>query len=201
MLDRSIPYCNVIMKCARWEKTAVQVKDGYSIRSYQPGDEAAWARLEHGIGDFDSYEEALSYFTRTYLQGDPRELDRIFFVLEPASGRICGSAAAWRDLREGRPISSLHWLIVDPPCQGNGLGKALVQTVMNRYLEAGELPVYLHTQPWSFRAIRLYSGQGFRMQKTDAFSHYENQYSQAMKTLRGLLPQEAYQTLLQQSED
>lgn len=201
MLDRSIPYCNVIMKCTRWDKTSVQVKDGYSIRSYQPGDEATWARLEHGIGDFDSYEEALSYFTRTYLQGDSRELERIFFALETASGQVCGSVASWRDLRNGQPISSLHWLIVDPSHQGNGLGKALLQTAMNWYLEAGELPVYLHTQPWSFRAIRLYAGQSFRMQKTDTFSHYENHYSQAMETLQGLLPQEAYQRLLQQSED
>ena len=201
MLDRSIPYYNTILKCTRWEPAAVCLKDGYLIRPYRPGDEAAWARLEHGIGDFDSREEALSYFSRTYLRGEPRDLERVFFAEETASGQAVGSVIAWRDPRAGETAASLHWLIVDPPHQGSGLGKALLQTAMNWYQAAGELPVYLHTQPWSHKAILLYVHQGFRLQKTDTFSHYENQYDGAMRTLRDLLSQEDYQTLLQRSEE
>ena len=201
MLDRSIPFYNAILKCTHWEPVAVRLRDGYRIRPYRPGDEAAWAGLEYGIGDFASCEDALDYFSRTYLRGDPRDLERVFFAEEEAGGRVVGSVAAWRDRRGDGTAASLHWLNVDPPHQGRGLGKALLQTAMNWYRNAGELPVYLHTQPWSYKAILLYAGQGFRMQRTDTFSHYENQYEAVMRTLQGLVSREAYEKLLRESED
>ena len=40
--------------------------EGFRLRFYQPGDEAAWAALEYGIGDFDPQEEARAYFVQTY---------------------------------------------------------------------------------------------------------------------------------------
>lgn len=195
MLDRSIPYYNTILKCTQWEKTAVRLPEGCLIRGFQPGDESAWARLESEIGDFASFEEALDYFTKTYRAGH----DRVFFAEE--TGEAVGSVIAWRDQRGAGVISSLHWLIVTPRCQGKGLGKALLQTAMNWYLEAGELPVYLHTQPWSHKAILLYVKNGFRIQRTDTFSHYENQYADAMKTLQDILSPQDYAALLHASED
>jgi len=56
-------------------------------------------------------------------------------------------------------------------------------------------PVYLHTQPWSYRAVFLYIRQGFKIQKTDTFAGYENQYVQAMNTLAEVLPAERYEEL------
>lgn len=194
MLDRSIPYYNTILKCSHWEKTAVRLPEGCRIRGFLPGDETAWARLEHEIGDFASLDEALSYFTKTY-----RETDRVFFAEE--NGETVGSVIAWRDRRGAGTAASLHWLIVAPRCQGKGLGKALLQTAMNWYLEAGELPVYLHTQPWSYKAILLYVKNGFRLQKSDSFSRYENQYADAMRTLQDILPPRDYTALLRASED
>lgn len=194
MLDRSIPYYNTIMKCSHWERAAVRLPERCRIRGYQPGDETAWARLEYEIGDFDSFDEALSYFTRTY-----RDTSRAFFAEE--DGEVAGSVIAWRDRRGTGTIASLHWLIVAPRCQGKGLGKALLQTAMNWYLEAGELPVYLHTQPWSYKAILLYAKNGFRLQKSDSFSDYENQYPDAMRTLQHILPPHAYTALLRGSEE
>lgn len=195
MLDRNIPYYNTILKCSQWEKVPIFLPEGCRIRGFQPGDEAAWARLEYEIGDFASQEEAMDYFTKTYQAGH----DRVFFAEE--NGEVAGSVITWRDPRGAGVISSLHWLIVTPRRQGKGLGKALLQTAMNWYLDAGELPVYLHTQPWSHRAILLYVKNGFRIQRTDSFSHYENQYTDAMNTLRKILPPRDYTALLRTSED
>ena len=60
---------------------------------------------------------------------------------------------------------------------------------------AGEYPVYLHTQPWSYAAILLYTELGFRLQKTDTFAGYENQYEQGMQVLRTLLTPQQYDRL------
>ena len=52
MLDRSIPFYNVILKCENYNNTEVTLPEGYHIRHYQAGDEKAWAKLEYEIGDF-----------------------------------------------------------------------------------------------------------------------------------------------------
>jgi hypothetical protein len=73
--------------------------------------------------------------------------------------------------------------------------------VMNIYAERDALPVYIHTQPWSWKAILLYLSLGFRLQKTDTFSHYENEYDKAMAELKKIVSDEQYELLLQLSED
>ena len=65
-----------------------------------------------------------------------------------------------------------------------GFGKALCCAVMNSYKTQERLPVYIHTQPWSWKAIFLYLSLGFKLQKRDSFAHYINQYEQAMATLK-----------------
>ena len=83
-----------------------------------------------------------------------------------------------------RIVSSLHRLVVDEEYHGRGLGKALCYATMNIFKEQKNLPVYIHTQPWSLKAIFLYLSVGFKLQKTDSFSHYENENYKAMTALK-----------------
>lgn len=71
---------------------------------------------------------------------------------------------------------------------------------MDIFNERGETPIYIHTQPWSYKAIMLYSKLGFKIQKTDTFSHYENQYEQAIKTLENILTEKQILILNQNTE-
>ena len=80
-------------------------------------------------------------------------------------------------------------------------GKALAANVMNVFAKRGAFPVYLHTQPWSWKAILLYRTLGFRLQKTDTFSHYENQYEKAMAELRKIVTAEQYSNLQHASDE
>ncbi len=43
MLDRTIPFCNTIMKCSDYSPRHVELPDGFSIVSYQRGYEKEWA--------------------------------------------------------------------------------------------------------------------------------------------------------------
>ena len=43
MIDRTIPFHNIIMRCDRILPMEIKLPEGYSIRTYQPGDENAWA--------------------------------------------------------------------------------------------------------------------------------------------------------------
>lgn len=199
MLDRTIPFYNTIMKCSEYSRRNVELPDGFSIVPYRRGYEKEWAKLEYSIGDFDSAEEAEDYFAETYLQ-DPGQYPNILFALN-GKHDVVGSCIAWKDNKDAGTVSSLHWLVVQDPYQGMGLGRALGTAVMNIYAAHGALPVYIHTQPWSWKAILLYHSLGFRLQKTDAFSHYGNDYEKAMTELRKTVTEEQYRLLRQASED
>ena len=192
MLDRSIPFFNVIMRCDSYAFQRAALPEGYRIHSYRPGDEYDWARLECAIGDFDSADGAAAYFREKYLSGGDRE--DILFLLD-GSGAVAGSCVAWTDERRGEPVNSLHWLIVDEAHQGRGCGRALCVAVMNRFLLRNGRPIYIHTQPWSWKAILLYASLGFRLQESDTFGTYVNQYEDAMKTLKPVLTKEQLQAL------
>ena len=71
---------------------------------------------------------------------------------------------------------------------------------MNLFAKQSGTPVYIHTQPWSRKAILLYSFIWFRLQQTDTFSYYENQYEKAMTTLQGVVPEEYFEIMKNSSE-
>ena len=143
-------------------------------------------------------EEAESYFISTYLQNRSL-LNNILFLLNE-DNLIVGSCIAWQDKRKESIVSSLHWLVVDEEYHGRGLGKALCCATMNIFKEQKNLPVYIHTQPWSWKAIFLYLSIGFKLQKTDTFSHYENEYHKAMTALKRVVTSKQFELLQEQSE-
>ncbi len=191
MIDRTIPFYNIIMRCDRVLPMEIKLPEGYSIRTYRPGDEQAWAAVMCAAGEQTSPEEALATFTQRYL-AYAALTDRIFFAVD-AQGHIVGSAIAWQDDPRSPGLRALHWVAVDPAHQSKGLGRALCQTCLRLFRrEDNAAPVYLHTQPWSWKAILLYISLGFKLQPRDTFYSYENQYAQAMQTLKAIVSEEQY---------
>ena len=80
-----------------------------------------------------------------------------------------------------------------------GLGKALCCAILNIFEEQGRLPVYIHTQPWSWKAIFLYLSLGFRLQINDTFSQYENEYGKAMSELKKIVSEKQFKILQKSS--
>ena len=188
MLDKTIPFHHIIMRCDRILPMEVKLPEGYSIRAYQPGDENVWADMECAIGDFPSREAALSLFTERYL-ADASLVERILFAIAP-DGQIVGSAIA--DNRADH-VRTLNWLVVDEQHQRKGIGKALCKTALKLLRrEDNAAPVWLHTQPWSWKAILLYVSLGFKLQPKETFYTYENQYPQAMETLKAIVTSEQF---------
>ena len=198
MLDRTIPFYNTILRCDNYLCKDAVLPKGFSIVPYESGYEKAWAELEYSIGDFNSLEDAENYFVETYLQ--KRELQSNILFLLNSDNAVIGSCIAWQDKRGDDFVSSLHWLVVDEKYHGMGLGRALCNATMNIFKEQENLPVYIHTQPWSWKAIFLYLSIGFKLQKTDTFSHYENEYYKAMTALKQVVTSEQFELLQELSE-
>ena len=186
MLDKTIPFYHTIMRCDRILPMEIKLPEGYTIRTYQPGDEDAWAALMCSVGEQTSPVDAKAEFIQRYLANETLT-ERIFFAVD-REGTVVGTAIAWDD-----GLRVLHWLAVHPEHQRKGLGKALCQTALRLFRrEDNSLPVYLHTQPWSWKAILLYISLGFKLQPTDTIYAYENQYAQAMETLKTIVTPEQY---------
>ena len=198
MIDRTIPFYNIIMRCDRILPMEIKLPEGYSIRTYQPGDEDAWAALMCAAGEQTAIDEAKALFTDRYL-ADMSLTDRIFFAVD-SEGVIVGSAIAWEHDPRGMGVRALHWVAVHPEHQRKGIGKALCQTCLRLFRrEDNALPVYLHTQPWSWKAILLYIKLGFKLQPKDSFYTYENQYAQAMDVLKSIVTPEQYAKMVANS--
>ena len=56
--------------------------------------------------------------------------------------------------------------------------------------------IYLHTQPCSYRAIKLYNDFGFFITKTDTYGTAVNEYEEAMPLLKRHMTAETYEKLL-----
>ena len=206
MLDRTIPFYNTIMKhpgLLTPDAPSPAVPEGILLRSYREGDEKGWAKLHTATGDFSSPEEAEEYFRRTYLSHREELEKRAVFAATQKDDRVVGACIAWRDpakpsLRKENhdaTVASVHWLVVAEDEQRKGIGRAVMTEILRKFARFGEAPVYLHTQPWSWKAILLYDSLGFRLQKTDTFGDYEVQYPQAVETLTALTKRTDGETL------
>ena len=201
MLDRSIPYYNIIMKKNAPTTFAVPaLPPQFELHSYRPDVAQQWAELEYEIGDYPSVQEASAYFAKTYLGRPGLLAQRGVFVSDKNSGCLVGACIAWFDDQNGTPVSSLHWLITKEAYHGRGIGSALIAAALNIYEQENAFPVYLHTQPWSYQAIRLYHKFGFQLMKQESFAGYENQYALAVPVLARYIAPECMQKLIERSE-
>ena len=201
MLDRSIPYYNIIMKKnAPTTVSVLALPPQFELHAYRPGVEHQWAEMEYEIGDFPSEQGAKAYFGKVYLSRPDLLARRGIFVSDMQSGCLVGACIAWFDDQNGVPVSSLHWLITKEAYQGRGIGSALIAAALNIYEQENAFPVYLHTQPWSHQAVRLYHKFGFRLMKRESFAGYENQYALAVPVLARYIDPECMRELMEQSE-
>lgn len=194
MVDKSIPFYDIIMRCDHPQFTQPVLPEGFWMDTYWPGDDEAWARMEVFAGDFKSYDLALAYFRRTYVL-HPQELEKRFVMVRNPQGEGVCSCIAWRTERNGKPCSTLQWLVTAEGYEGLGLAKAVAFETMNRYHALGEGPVWLHTQPWSYKAIWLYYQAGFRITSNDLLQRFPNRYAEAMPVLETLIPEEKMKCL------
>jgi GNAT superfamily N-acetyltransferase len=70
------------------------------------------------------------------------------------------AGSPWAELVEENE-SAIRMLAVDPPAQGRGVGRALLETCLERARWLGRDAVFLHSTPWMHAAHHLYATAGF----------------------------------------
>jgi GNAT superfamily N-acetyltransferase len=195
MLDKTIPYKNVIMRADTYNPDQENhLPAGFHLKQFENGDEQQWAEIETSVGEFTSTSEALEYFRKHYMSELSVLRSRCYFALD-LFGRHAGTCTAWYDRRGEETVGSLHWLAVKPEFQGQGIAKALLSRTMCLFKTFDSYPVYLHTQTWSYKAIMLYHSFGFRILKSESFAQYKNDFDEAVPILENVLNDNRYSRL------
>lgn len=159
-MTESIPYRSLTMVRNHVTDFPVHTTPvGYGIRTYQPGDDLAWARIEAVVDEFETEGEALERFL-TYFGDDIPALESRCFFLTDGEGTPVGTASAWWSDLDGEPRGEVAWVGILPAHQGKGLAKPLLSAVMTRLAQDHDR-VFLRTQTPSYRAVNLYLDYGF----------------------------------------
>lgn len=189
MVDKTIPYADIIMRNDTPQYHEAVLPEGYYFDTYRDGDDEAWARMEHYAGDFRTYEMALGYIRSEYLTRR-EEVEKRFIIVRNQDGEGVCSCFAWNTFRNDQRCPCLQWLVTAEGYEGLGLAKAVAYETVNRFVQLGEKNVYLHTQPWSYKAVWLYFLAGFRIVSKSQFQTFFNKFDEAMPVLETLIPEE-----------
>lgn len=178
------------------ENMKFDLPKGFKFKKYQLGDEKHWAKLETDIGDFESVESAIEYFKNHYMNEPEKIKNNCFFIINADEIHVA-SCILWYNTSENKPVFTVDWLVVDEKYQGNGLGKAILSEILKLANTLNQnTSVFLHTQPWSYKAINLYNKCGFSILKDKTFSNYLNEYNEAVKILKDLYSDETYYNII-----
>ena len=177
---------NLFMMCAALDETALSVlPPGFTVRSCRPDELDTWKAFP-----FDDPQTAAEhagfmddFFRATYAGKEAEFFSRTLFVCD-RDDRPVATCLRWKAY--GR-FSAIHWFKVLKELEGRGIGRALLSIVM-RSLAPADFPVYLHTQPGSYRAIKLYTDFGFALLTDERIGRRTNDLARSLPYLRSALP-------------
>lgn len=200
MFDKSIEYRSIIMRCDIINKQAFcPLPSSVSIEYYTDGMEKIWIKIQREAGEFSQKTDAevLTYFKERFLSKKDLLKKCCIFLRDNQTGNYIGTCMAWEAQKGTSNIPILHWLAVSDKFSGQGHARTLITLILNIFQKSrpGE-PVYLHTQPASYRAIKLYHNFGFHICRKDTYGTAKNEYAAAIKILKNLMRPKEYQELI-----
>lgn len=193
MKEEEIPDKNIFMMCEALNRNALtELLASYFIRSCRPDELGIWKTMPFDDADLaKEYEGFMSdYFTTTYGGKEELFFAKTLFVCDRQDKPIA-TGLSWKAYDE---FNTIQWFKVLKEYEGQGIGRALLSIIMQK-LEMRDYPVYLHTQPSSFRAIKLYSDFGFSLLSGDDFGIRKNDLDECLPIIEKFISKEYFQKL------
>lgn len=183
---------NLFMICTRLNAQAFsKLPPGFTVRTLRREELSFWKAMP--FDDEYSAESAAymdDFFRMTYAAQEELFFQRVIVVCDQ-NDQIVATCFLWQAYGL---FTTVHWFKVVKAYEGRGIGRALLTLVFKDVTDA-DLPIYLHTQPESFRAIKLYSDFGFDL-LTDAWiGQRENHLAQSLPFLKETMPLKDYAQL------
>ncbi len=131
-----------------------EVPPSYSIRHFQPGDQAAWDEIIR-----DSFKDPNCSFDKI-MKGDKAfQPERVLFVC--CDGRPVATAAAWYKPEWGENTGYLHMVGTHSSHAGKNLGLQASLAAMHRMVAEGRTSAVLQTDDFRIPAIKIYLKLGY----------------------------------------
>lgn len=142
--------------------------EGFTLRLFQAGEQAEWARVETAAGEFENEEKAMERFNQEFAAHLDEFAKRCLF-LENEAGEIIGTTTAWYGAEEDgdEVIGRIHWVSIIPEYQGKGLAKPLLTGAM-KIMAKYHTEAYLSSRTISYKALNMYMQYGFKPLVQDA---------------------------------
>jgi len=193
MKEEEIPDLNIFMMCEQLNPAAQRpLPAGYHIRYCRPDELDIWKTMHFDQShDQKAYFPYMTnYFDKVYAPHGDLFFRTCLFVCDQADTPIA-TGFMWRAHNK---IMTIHWVKVIKSYEGQGIGRALLTHMMNS-ITAVDYPVYLHTQPSSFRAIKLYADFGFHLLSAPQIGTQTNHLAESLPILETFMPTEFFQSL------
>lgn len=124
------------------------------------------------------------YFADVYQPREAEFFRKCLFLCDRNDTPV-GTCFAWKAYGN---VTTIHWYKIRKEYEGHGLGRALLSAVMKDIPEE-DYPVYLHTQPGSYRAIKLYTDFGFALLTDKQVGFRENELEMGLPYLKEKMPE------------
>ncbi len=193
MKEDEIPDYNIFMMCERINTHALtDLHADYTFRNCRPDELERWKAFPFDSDTIPAeYEDFMNRIINDTYRGN---MDTFFrntlFVCNP-DGRPVATCSYWKAYGK---INTIHWLKTLKDHEGKGIGRALLSEIMRRF-DRKDYPIYLHTQPGSFRAIKLYSDFGFQLLRGGRLGTRMNELEQPLPILKEFMPGKDFERL------
>lgn len=193
-MTEEIPDLNIFMMCPSLNREALSdMPDEFHLRNCRRDELGIWKAMP-----FDTEEDAREYasymdnfFETTYSTQEDKFFETVQFVCD-AQDRPIGTCFLWKAYGQ---FNSIHWLKVIKGYEGLGIGRALLSEIL-KDVPADDYPIYLHTQPGSYRAIKLYADFGFHLLSGPQIGTRPNELEASLPILKQYMPAEAFTQLI-----
>ncbi|MCL1810410.1 MAG: GNAT family N-acetyltransferase [Clostridiales bacterium] len=184
-LYETIGSLNLFMQCSAPNKDAFKMLHaGYLIRHCMPSELEIWKRVAAEAAYVDY---VIDFYDKIYAKHEEEFFSRCMFICDDENKPVA-SAFIWHSYGL---VNTVEWFRVLPEYEGMGLGRALLSEI----LKNAQFPMYLHTQPTSARAVKLYSDFGFKLITDPVVGYRKNDLAECLPHLKRILPQGDYEKL------
>ena len=194
MREEEIPDYNIFMMCEKLNENALtEPSEDYYLRNCRPDELELWKAFP-----FDSprvpveYEDFMNQIIKdSYSKNMDVFFHNTLFVCNKEEKPIA-TCSYWKAYGK---INTIHWLKTMKAYEGKGIGRAVLSAIMRRF-DRRDYPIYIHTQPGSFRAVKLYADFGFQLLRGGQLGTRTNELEKCLPILKEFMPQNDFQKLV-----
>ena len=176
---------NLFMQCLEPNPSAFRaLPAGFSARFCRRDELEVWKDMwaQGKYMDFVNY-----YFDKVYAPREDEFFRRCVFATDSDDNPVA-TCGIWRSYGE---VNTLLGFFTLPGYEGRGIGRGLLSEVLGN----AEFPVFLHTHPAAYKAVKLYSDFGFKLITDPVVGFRENNLYDSLPYLKEALLQKDYEKL------